>query len=166
MPESWWIVVAAAAVFLAGGVLVWRPIRAAVRDSRLAAAQRDFHRHREHLEAKFVQVVQVKAKRSTLGWADCEFDDDVAYVRNRSTGELTAFVAVTVATDNVEGRSAGATDAVGNLRVGTAIFRFDRDRWETDGRAILNLTPCEVIRFYRRDLEMVAEEAKDRGVSP
>ena len=51
-----------------------------------------------------------------------------------------------------------AFDAVGNLQLGTAVFRFDRDHWETEGRAILNLSPSEAIRFYRNDLEKVGEE--------
>ena len=49
-------------------------------------------------------------------------------------------------------------DAIGNLQLGTAVFRFDRDHWETDGRAILNLSPSEAIRFFRKDLEKVGEE--------
>ena len=47
---------------------------------------------------------------------------------------------------------------VGNLRAGTAIFRFDHTHWETEGRAILNLSPAEAIRLYQHDLEMVDQD--------
>ena len=52
--------------------------------------------------------------------------------------------------------------AMENLRTGTAVFRFDRDHWETDGRVILNLSPDEAIRFNQNDLEMVGQEMADR----
>ena len=96
-------------------------------------------------------------------WTDCTFDDDVAYVRSRTTGKLSAFVAVTIASENVSGAAANTSDAVGNLQAGTAVFRFDLDHWETDGRAILNLSPSEAVQHFRNDLEFVAEEFAHRS---
>lgn len=160
--ESWWILVGAGAI-LALGALIWRPIRAAFREARFAQARRDFHRQRERLEVKFIQLAASNAESRSLRWADCDFDDDVAYVRNRNTGELSAFVAVTVTGAGFGGLAGGAGDLVGNLRAGTAVFRFDRDHWETDGRAILNLSPAEAIRLYKNDLEMVDQELAPRS---
>jgi hypothetical protein len=162
MPGSWWFLVGAGGV-LAVLVLIWRPIRAASKEARFAQARRDFHTQRERLEVKFIHLAGANAQSRALHWAECEFDDDVAYVRNRTTGELSAFVAVTVASDDFEDTAAGVSDLVGNLRAGTAVFRFDRDHWETDGRAILNLSPAEAIRFYQNDLEMVDQELARRG---
>ena len=137
--------------------LAARPLGGA--ESRLSQAKRNFHRQRERLEAKFIQLASTQAKPDSPRWADCEFDDAVAYVRHRSTGELSAFVAVTVALQGVHDAAAVSTaDLIGNLRAGTAVFRFDRDHWETDGRAILNLSPSEAIRFYQDNLEVVAQE--------
>jgi len=161
MLEPWWLL-AGAGLVLALLVLIWRPVRAASREARFAQARRDFHAQRERLEVKFIHLAAANAQSRTLHWADCGFDDDVAYVRNRNTGELSAFVAVTVGTDDFDDPSAGVGDLVGNLRAGTAVFRFDRDHWETDGRAILNLSPTEAIRFYQNDLEMVDQELARR----
>ena len=161
MLEPWWLQAGAGAV-LALLVLIWRPVRAASREARFAQARRGFHAQRERLEVKFIHLAAANAQSRTLHWADCDFDDDVAYVRNRNTGELSAFVAVTVATDDFDDPSVGVGDLVGNLRAGTAVFRFDRDHWETDGRAILNLSPTEAIRFYQNDLEMVDQELARR----
>ena len=161
MPETWWFLVAVGAV-LAGYVFVWRPMQAASRKAKLALARRDFHRQREHLEAKFVRLASDVTKPQGPHWEDCDFDDDVAYVRNRNTGELSAFVAVTVAVDDLENAPGGIGDLIGNLRAGTAVFRFDRDHWETEGRAILNLNPTEAIRFYQNDIEMVDQELAPR----
>jgi len=164
MVESWWIPVSVGAA-AAALLLVWRPIRAAVREARFARARKSFHAQRERLEARFIQLASAHARPNGPQWNDCDFDDDVAYVRNRKTGELSAFVAVTVAVDDMdtgEGTFGGAADLIRNLHAGTAVFRLERDRWVTDGRAILNLTPSEAIRFYQNDLEIVEQELAQR----
>ena len=161
MVDSWWIP-AIVGTIVAGYLLVWRPMRVASREAKLALARRNFHVQRERLEAKFVQLASARAKLHGPHWEDCDFDDDVAYVRNRNTGELSAFVAVTVSVDDFENAPGGIGDLIGNLRAGTAVFRFDRDHWETDGRAIFNLSPAEAVRFYQNDLEMVDQELAQR----
>lgn len=161
MTGWWWILVAVGAV-LAALVVVWRFVRAALRVAQLARARRDFHTQRERLEAKFVQLASAHARPDGPHWADCDFADDVVYVRTRSTGELSAFVPVTVAVENFEGPPGGIGDLIGNLRAATAVFRFERDHWETDGRALLNLSPAEAIHYYRNDLEMVDHEPAGR----
>jgi hypothetical protein len=54
-------------------------------------------------------------------------------------------------------------DLIENLHVGTAVFRFDRTCWDTDGNAILNLNPAEAIRRYQKDLEVIDEELAGRA---
>lgn len=158
MNGVWWLPIVAI-VLLTVVAYLWRPRRKAVRAARLTEAKRRFHIQRERLEAKFVQLASAHATPDAPRWTDCNFADDVAYVRDRMTGELSAFVAVTIATEDGE-HSAEATggDAVGNLQAGTAIFRLDHDHWETDGRAILNLSPTEAVDHYRNDIEIVGEE--------
>jgi len=157
-----WILVVGIVCILVGAGLVWRPFLAAWRGARFAEACRDFHRQRERLETKFVQLGTIGAKPDAPRWTDCQFDDDVAYARNRSTGELSAFVAVTIEMEDHDARPPGTPGAVGNLRAATAVFRFDGHHWETDGRAIFNLTPTEAIHFYQRELEMVGQELAER----
>ncbi|MFZ5829576.1 MAG: hypothetical protein ACOY3P_05790 [Planctomycetota bacterium] len=156
MFEPWWVVLIAGAA-LAVIAALWRPARSAAREARVAMARRDFRLKREWLEAKFVQRAAARSQSGVVRWSDCEFADDVAYVRNRSTQELSAFVAVTVPVEDVD-LGAPTEDLMGSMRIGTAIFRFDRDHWDTDGRAILNLTPAEAIRFYQSDLERIDQE--------
>jgi Tfp pilus assembly protein PilE len=150
------IVVAVTVILAAVIALSWHPIETMWRRAKFAEARRDFHRQRERLEAKFVQLGSVQTKPDSPRWLDCEFDDDVAYARSRSTGQLSAFVAVVI---QVQESSGGfSSSGEGSYRAATAVFRFDGHRWETDGRAIFNLTPTEAIHFYQRDLEMVGQE--------
>jgi hypothetical protein len=156
MSDYWWVIGSLGTLVAVIVLVLWWPMRAALRKARLTDARRNFHLRRERLEMKFIQLAQAAAKPGAPRWLDCEFENDVAYVRNRSTGDLAAFVPVTIALDDPEDPS--ERPAMENLRSGTAVFRFDRDHWETDGVALLNLTPAEAIRFYRDNLEIVAEE--------
>ncbi len=182
MGGVFWIIVAGGVAALIGILLTRRsPLTATWRRNRFIEACRDFHWQREHLEARFVHISQLHCKPGSPHWADCDFSDDVSYVRNRYTGELSAFVAVTIllevpqamhdeesahGEDSVyaDGRVFGkerehaAMDFGNSVRKATAVFRFGRDRWETDGRTIFNLSPTETIRFYQHDLEMVGQE--------
>lgn len=157
MPEYWWIWTSAA-LFLIGMLYFWGPIWRSIHEARFVQTQRDFHVQRERLEAKFVQLARAQAKPAPLRWEDCEFADDVAYVRHRVSGELSAFVAVSIATDDTGILGFASGDAVSKLQLGTAVFRFRHNRWETDGRAILNLTPKQAIRYLQRDWKIVGHE--------
>jgi len=158
MSGLWWLPIIVIAFLAILGYLM-RPRRKTL---RLTEARRGFHAQREWLEAKFVQLASSRPQPDAARWADCTFSDDVAYVRNRTTGELSAFVAVTVAAEEYDRSNSGMADAVGNLQAGTAVFRLDRDHWTTEGRAILNLSPIEAVAFYHDDLEIVGEELARR----
>lgn len=154
----WWMAGAIAILVAMGIAIVLRPLRASWRQARFEEARRVFHRQRERLEAKFIQL-GINANRPAVPrWVDCEFEDDVTYARSRATGELSAFVAVTLEMDVSADRSLPPGEGTGHFRDGTAVFRFDRGHWQTDGRAIFNLSPTEAIRFYHRDLELVGQE--------
>lgn len=161
MLGGFWVLWTAMLLVVAGLCVGWLAV-AAWRKGRFARARRDFHRQRERLEAKFVQLGLLNAKGHLSRWADCEFDDDVAYARSRSTGELRAFVAATIEMEGFDGILAQGGDVVGHLRAATAVFRFDGSRWETDGQAIFDKSPTEAIHFYQRDLEMVGREVAVR----
>ncbi len=165
MPEPWWLVPVACTAFAVIVFLLWRPCQAAAREARLAQARKDFHRQREWLEVKFISLAGPHGKTADAPrWSSCEFDDAVSYVRHRTTGELSAFVEVTVALEGIGLMTTSATDLMSNLQAGTAVFRFDKDHWVTDGRVIHNLSPNEAIRFYQNDWEMVGQEMADRTV--
>ncbi len=154
----WWILAAVAVACAVVGVVVWRPLRAAQREKLLARARREFHRQREQLEARFLKRAGSGGKPRGLRWSDCDFDNDVTYARDRRSGRLSAFVAVTISFEAIEGGGMEDNENVGNLRAATAVFEYDQGRWGTDGRAIFNLNPTEAVQFYQANLELVAQE--------
>jgi hypothetical protein len=138
--------------------LVRRPSKRDRDAVEFETARRHFHHHREWLEAKFFELASGSGKPRGLRWTDCDFDNDVTYARDRRSGELCAFVAVTIAFDAIEGGLMEGVEAVGNLRAASAVFRLDRGRWQTDGRAIFNLSPSEAIAYYQDNLVLVGHE--------
>jgi hypothetical protein len=134
-----------------------RPLRAARTAEKLARAQRDFHRQRELLEARFIERAASTGKPRGLRWTDVDFDDDVIYARDRRTRRLKALVAI-------EGGGMEEVEAVSNVRAATAEFLHDGTRWMTEGRVFFNLAPSATVKYLATDLELVAEEhAADRG---
>jgi hypothetical protein len=140
--------------------LAWRPARSAMREAQLARARREFHLHREHLEARFVKLATNSGKPRGLDWVRCDFDDGVIYARDRHSGQLSAFVAIVVGFEAVEGGGMESVEAVSNLREATAVFRIHQGHWSTDGRAIFNLNPTEAVEYFHKNLEMVGHEPR------
>ena len=163
MQGYWWIVLATALLGLTALAILWRPLVASWRETRFVEACRDFHRQRERLEAKFVVLGMIEDRAVQDRWSDCRFDDDVAYARSRASGELSAFVAVTIHLEEPASPMMLGSQLDGTPCEATAVFRFDGRRWDTEGRAIFNLTPTEAIHFFERDLEMVGHEPAHRS---
>ncbi len=152
----WWTLVGAAiAVVL--GLATWRAIVwrwRHIQRARLRLAKLLFRRRREWLEAEFLSLASAAGKPRSLLWAGCEFEDPVAFVRDRHSGQLRALVGVTIGVTPPEGSTYGQYDAEPTQREATAVFHFDGQRWMTDGRAVFNLNPEETIRRFRHELEL------------
>src|SRR5689334_11645227 len=152
-----WILIGLALV--AGSAIAVPLVRRQMADRRLRQfidAKQQFHRMREQLEAKFLQRAGLTGKPRGLRWADCEFEDDVTYARDRKDGRLSAFVAVCIKFEAIEGGGMEEVEAVANHKYGTAVFYWDpKHHWTTEGRAIFNLAPREAMRHFEATLEPV-----------
>jgi hypothetical protein len=156
---GWWIGIVLAGVLAIGLPLaLWRPVRAARREARFARARQEFKLQRERLEAKFFSLAAASGKPRGLRWVDCDFDNLVTYARDRKSGQLSAFVGVTVSFEAIEGGLMEGVEAVGNLRAATAVFIYGGHGWETQGRVMFNLNPSEAIAYYVGLVELVGNE--------
>jgi MYXO-CTERM domain-containing protein len=165
-------VIAAIALFALAGLLAVRSVRRRRSAPRLDGVDRLFRFQREHLEAKFVDLAQSSRRPSAPRSVNCDFQDDVTYVRNRRTGTIMALVAITV---SVAGRRPRFGDALEEamaarslvprhdtsqgepVRSATAVFSFDGQRWTTDGSVILDLSPSDAVRCLSHDLQIVGK---------
>ena len=102
--QPWWLAlgfVVVVGVLL--GLRLWKPLRERWWANQFQKGRKQFHLERERLEARFFELAGKSGKPRGLIWTDCDFDDDVAYARDRRTGELVSLVAVTIRFSAVEG---------------------------------------------------------------
>ncbi len=158
MPGLGWVLLAGAIVLAIAAAVLVRRTRCLTSGTRFPQAKKDFHAQREYLEARFVELTGASGKPRGLAWEECDFDDDVAYARDRHTNALSALVAVTVRFSAIEGGGMEDVEAVDNLRAATAVFHWRDGRWATEGRVLFNMNPSEAIHYYKADLELVDEE--------
>lgn len=140
---------------VAGAVWGWRRLASTLRETSVKQAREMFQLRREWLEAEFVKLASQSGKPRGLIWADCDFDDEVRFARDRATGALRALVAVTISFEARPGGGMEHVEAVGNLRAATAVFAYERNAWRTDGRAVFNLSPLQTIKHFEGELELV-----------
>jgi hypothetical protein len=127
------------------------------RQNQFTEAQAQFQGMREQMEAKFLQRAGLSGRPRGLRWADCEFESDVAYARDRQTGQLSAFVAVSIKFEAVPGGGMEEVEAVHQRKYGTAVFRYDpKLRWIPDPQPMFNLNPDEAVQRLHEALEPVA----------
>ncbi|MCA9186583.1 MAG: hypothetical protein R3E01_13660 [Pirellulaceae bacterium] len=153
--HGWIILIACLGGLASVGVTAWMGhlLNERRRRHRSDDMRKNFFRRREWLEAEFLKLASRSGKPRGLEWANCDFDNEVAFARDRHSGELRALVGITVSFTAIEGGGMEDVEAVHNLRSATAVFRCEIDRWTTDGRAVFNLNPNETIRHYQHELE-------------
>jgi hypothetical protein len=144
MEQFWWIFIAV----LGAVALAWavgRGARTFGQEMRHERARELFKLQRERLEAHFLQAASATGKPRGLRWKDCQWENEVEFVRDRETGELAALVGVTIQFEAIEGGDMEGVAAVGNLRHASAVFAFRQDHWLTVGKALFNMFPSEAV---------------------
>lgn len=138
-----WLGLGGAVAFL--GVFWFGPLREWRRRREIATAKRDFRLQREVLEARFFDMAAALGKPRGLRWVECDWLPSVTFARDRQSGLLTAFVAVNIRFEAVEGGDMEGVEAVGNIRDAAAVFHYHRGRWGTGGRALFNMNPTDAV---------------------
>ena len=146
-----WLALIVLALFALGMALALAARRP--KDVPPPEARKRFLQQREHLEAEFFTAAARTGKPRGLRWKNCDWESDVVFARERSTGRLTALVAVTIAFEAVEGGDMEGLPAVGNLRHASAVFFLDGERWRTTGKTVFNLNPSEALEHFKGQYE-------------
>ncbi len=152
--ENLWTVAGSVGILVAAGAAGWTFFRQRKRAQRQALEESCalFRRRREWLEAAFVTKASERGRPRDLVWSDCEFDDSIAFARDRESGQLRALVGVTICFEINEECGAEDVEAV-CARAATAIFLHQNGVWTTEGATVFNMNPQEAIRRYEHELE-------------
>jgi hypothetical protein len=149
--------IGAVALLVIAVVLLRKPVRAWRERREADRARTEFRRQREVLEAKFFDLAARSGKPRDLRWVDCDWLESVTYARDRKSGLLTAFVAVNIRFEAIEGGDMEGVAAVGNIRDAAAVFHYERGNWGTGGRALFNMNPVDAIERLQGQFEPVPE---------
>lgn len=150
-----WTLVSLLIVAVSIGVLLALRSRRGQSRYRLEQARQLFRRRREVLELQFLTCAAQLGKPRGLAWDDCRFEDEAAFATDPVTGQLRAFVSVTIRFRAIEDGGMEDNPNVENPRDATAVFLFDGRQWTTEGRAVFNLNPLETIERFQHGLEGV-----------
>src|SRR5437879_3769303 len=104
-----------------------------------ARARRAYDRQRASLQKELFRRAATSGRPRGLRWKDCDFESRATLARDLESGQVLAFVGVTISFEAIAGGPMEDVEAVGNLRAGTAVFTYSRGRWSTDGRVLFNL---------------------------
>jgi hypothetical protein len=133
----------------------WRSPLRAWRARRSERAIRKFRLHREQLEAQFFRRAASLGKPRDLRWLECDWLDSVTFGRDIQSGMLTAFVAVNIRFEAIEGGDMEGLEAVGMVRDAAALFHYHRGQWGTGGRALFNMNPADALTHFRGQIEPI-----------
>jgi hypothetical protein len=144
------MIIAAIAAWLAFGL-----VRRSLFSRRIARALREFDAERDALRIAFLKAAAASGKPRGLAWKDVALDDRFILARDRANGELVGLAGATISFEAVAGGGMEEVEAVGNLRAATAVYTHNGREWTTQGRAVFNLEPREVLERYRDSLDPV-----------
>lgn len=122
-----------------------------------AAVFADFRANRERYLAGFLQQTRTLGKPRGLIWSGVVPLGEPVSVRDQDTRCLALLVPLEVTFVPEPGSDMEAIPQAREPRPITVIFRYQRRRWQTDGRAVFNLRPEQVIersagRFQRVEI--------------
>ena len=140
----WWVL-AVLVVLALCVVLGWKPLQRRLQQRAVERGIEAFRIQREQLEARFFDIARARGKPRGLRWLKCDWQPAVTFARDTESGLLTAFVAVIIRFEAVEGGDMEDVEAVGLERDAAAVFHFNRGTWGTGGRALFNMNPADAV---------------------
>jgi hypothetical protein len=151
--ESLWYWLVPLAVILGLAYFFWRVGRRYAGD--LDAARARFAEQESSLQEAFFLAVSTSGKPRGLRWKECQWDNQIEWLRDKQTRQLWALAGVTISFEAIEGGDMEGVAAVGDLRNATAVFFYQDGQWQTAGRTVFNLVPSEAVAHFSVGFERI-----------
>jgi hypothetical protein len=148
-----WLVLALSVIVLVA--VAWAALFVWLR-RHIRQAREQFFAQRQVLTEQFLEAAGATGKPRGLRWVACDWADEIAFARDRQTGQLAALVAVLIRFEAIEGGDMEGVAAVGNIRNASAVFFYKGGSWRTVGRAIFNLDPGEALDQLKDQYERLS----------
>ncbi|MEL0095194.1 MAG: hypothetical protein VW875_05060 [Planctomycetaceae bacterium] len=111
----------------------------------------EFQDTRSTLQDSYFKICSQSGRPRGLRWKSCDFDSEVLFVIENHSLNLHALVPVVISFEAIEGGPMEDMEAVGNLRVGSALFVHTGEHWGTRGDIIYNLSPDEAFQHFSQN---------------
>ena len=111
----------------------------------------EFQDARLTLQESYFKICSESGRPRGLRWKKCDFDSEVLFVIENHSLNLHAFIPVVISFEAIEGGPMEDMEAVGNLRVGSALFVHTGEHWATRGDVIYNLSPREAFQHFSQN---------------
>lgn len=152
----WIWILTSALIAISAVALLAVPLAKRWREREALVAVQQFRRHREQLEAKFMDLARALGKPRGLRWLDCDWLTAVSFARDRQTGLLTAFAGINIRFEAIEGGDMEDVAAVGTIRDAVAVFHYHQGHWGTGGKALFNMNAAEAVDRLTAQFEAVS----------
>jgi len=123
------------------------------RDVQTERARESFRLQKERLAEVFLKTANLTGKPRGLTWAAGTLAGELILSRDRSSKQISGLVAMDICFEPVPGGDMDDCVAAKIPRTVTAVFHFLRGEWLTEGRAIFNMTPEQVLSNFGRPKE-------------
>lgn len=114
-----------------------------------------FRLQHERFEQMLLTAATETGKPRGLSWVGCEIAGDAMLARDAATRRIVALVPVVIRFEPVPGSEMEDAPAAREPRRATAVFRFVRGHWHTDGRVVFNLDPRQAAAHYGPRLALI-----------
>lgn len=157
MEILWWVGIPLGVLLIAFVVFAftWKPILARLQSREVDHAVSTFAVQREQLEAKFFDLASSHGIPRGLRWKEIEWLEGVSFARDVESGMLTAFTAVNLRFEAIDGGDMEDVEAVGTVREAAALFHYQNGSWGTGGRALFNMNPADAVSRLQGQYEPV-----------
>jgi len=146
-------VIFSTAVLAIAAAMMWRPAVRFWRRVRFEKARMLFHRERERLEARLIKQIAVPVVTGEMEWLDCDFEDEVTFLRDRRSGEYVAVVMITLGPET--SWAIDSDQESGTRRGRVSVWQEPLD---IRSKVYMNLTPEEMVRAFSDRMELVRRE--------
>lgn len=125
-----------------------------------ASARADFLANRAELQRQFFSAAAASGKPRGLVWKSIDWGEGYELARELATRRLTVLASITIHFEAIEGGDMEGVAAVGLPRNASAVFFHHAGQWATQGKAVFNLNPDEVLAHFAGQYERLQEVSK------
>jgi len=128
----------------------------------VSASILQLQRFEADLQQDFFALASRSGKPRGLRWISCEWPGELQIVADEDHQLISAFAAVNIGFEAIEGGDMEDVKAVSTIRDGSAVFHFQNGSWGSAGRVIFNMDPVKAAEHLMPNAQPVFHRKADQ----